>query len=96
MKKVTVTYVSIEDFFEFLTQNKCTLAFLRNFLAYREGVEDGNVVDWLVEVFKSDPEKMIASSFVWSRTPEGSDYWTSLDSKWRGLFEGSEGVEVYD
>ena len=94
MKKVTVTYVSIEDFFEFLTQNKCTLAFLRNFLASREG--DGDVVDQLVEAFKRDPERMVGSNFVWSKTPEGSDYWKSLDSKWKGLFKGSERVEVQD
>ena len=96
MKKVTVTYVSIEDFFEFLTQNKCTLAFLRNFLASRDGDEDGDVVDCLVESFKSDPKRMIASNFVWSKTPEGSDYWKGLDSEWKGLFKGSERVEVQD
>lgn len=96
MKKVkfTITYVSIEDFFEFLTQNKCTLAFLRNFLAHHRG--DGNAVDWLVEAFKSDPEKMIISNFVWSKTPEGSDYWKSLNSKWMNLFEGSDRIEVQD
>lgn len=96
MKKITVTYVSIEDFFEFLTQNKCTFAFLRNFLAYREGVEDGNVVDWLVEAFKSNPKKIIASGFAWGATSEGYGYWNDLNSKWEGLFEGSEGVEVQD
>ena len=96
MKKVTVTYVSIEDFFEFLTQNKCTLAFLRNFLAHREGDEDGNVVDWLIETFKSDPKRMVASNFVWSKTPEGHDYWKSLDSKWKGLFKDSVRIEVQD
>lgn len=96
MKKVkfTITYVSIEDFFEFLTQNKCTLAFLRNFLAHRDG--DGNAVDWLVGAFKSDPEKMIISNFVWSKTPEGCDYWKNLNSKWMNLFEGSNRIEVQD
>ena len=94
MKKVTVTYVSIEDFFEFLTQNKCTLAFLRNFLASREG--DGDAVDRLVEAFKSDPKRIIASGFVWKTTSEDYDYWKSLDSKWKGLFKGSERVEVQD
>lgn len=94
MKKVTVTYVSIEDFFEFLTQNKCTLAFLRNFLASREG--DGDAVDYLVRAFKSDPKRIIASSFVWKETSEGFDYWKSLDSKWKGLFKGSERVEAQD
>lgn len=94
MKKVTVTYVSIEDFFEFLTQNKCTLAFLRNFLANREG--DRDAVDRLVESFKNDLKRIIASGFVWKETPEGFDYWKSLDSKWKGLFKGSERVEVED
>ena len=95
MKKVTVTYVGIEDFFEFLTQNKCTLAFLRNFLASREG-DDGNAVDRLVEAFKSDPKRIIASSFVWKTTSEDYDYWKNLDSKWKSLFKGSERVEALD
>ena len=94
MKKVTVTYVSIEDFFEFLTQNKCTLAFLRNSLVRRDRDEDA--VDRLVEAFKSDPKRIIASGFVWKTTSEGFDYWKSLDSKWKGLFKGSERVEVQD
>ena len=94
MKKVTVTYVSIEDFFEFLTQNKCTLAFLRNFLTHLE--EEGNAVDWLIKAFKSDPKRIFASGFVWKATSEGFDYWKNLDSKWKGLFEASERVEVQD
>ena len=96
MKKVTVTYVSIEDFFDFLTRNKCTLAFLRNFLASRGGDEEGDVVDRLVEAFKSDPKRIIASGFVWKTTSEGYDYWKGLDTKWKGLFKGSERVEVGD
>ena len=43
-----------------------------------------------------DPYEWIDYSFVWARTPQGVDYWDSLDSKWSTYYDSvCEGTNIY-
>lgn len=53
---------------------------------FREQRPKSSVLDFLYRQ-GSDP-RMIASAFTWKETPEGTEYWRTIDILWKEFLEG--------
>ena len=62
-----------DAFFNFLKKHKCKLRWENNYKKFK-AEED---------LFLRRPDTYIIMSFIWNRTPEGSDYWSELNAKWQ-------------
>lgn len=68
--------LALSLFCVFLKQNRVYSSFMRN-LSKSSSVSD-------IRDFDSfNPEDYVDGAFRWSSTPEGLDYWSFLDNKWR-------------
>ena len=69
-------------FNQFLKENNCVKQFVWNFNNSHYGKPNENLIDFLDE-FKN--EGFFSPAFVWSKTPEGNDYWNRLNTKWNEI-----------
>lgn len=63
-------------FCTFLMRNDAYSSFMRN-LSESSSVSDDR------DFGRFNPKDYVNVAFIWSSTPEGSDYWLFLDSKWQ-------------
>lgn len=73
-----------ELFFQFLEEKKCLEEYLRNF--HKDEVQPLYDVQSLIQF---EPESCIDGAFTWILTPEGMDYWESINSDWENLLNAT-------
>lgn len=69
-------FLALSLFCTFLKRNHVYHSFMRNFLKSLSGSD-------IKDLEKFDPEDYVGVAFAWPLTPEGANYWSFLDDKWR-------------
>jgi hypothetical protein len=65
-------------FYQFLKENRITKEFVFNHRNHRASPPIS-----IIELISEDYKSIILSSFIWSRSKEGSRFWGDLDHEWR-------------
>lgn len=73
-----MTMSSYRKFIEFLDENGCRMQFEKAFYLFNRC---HRLSEGLWKILGAD-ECFIGRAFDWSDTPEGYDYWLSIDNKW--------------
>lgn len=83
---------SLKVFKEFLHKNGCYRKFVDNLEP--SDSEYKKYQNFEVKLKYSEPDDFIICSFVWSKTPQGSDYWNEINNKWLDKLEQIEKTKV--
>lgn len=89
-----------KHFICFLKKEKCYTTYLKYILtpqSRRTRLSWGHpadIVDFF-KMYKNDPKRWILSTFSWSATLEGYNYWDAIYEKWMELLFNNKN-EIYD
>lgn len=74
---ITITIQFLKDFFSFLSKKGALVNFV-------EAVEKNRGSERFVTLAeKRNPEDWVSGAFIWSETPQGSEYWSDLHEEWK-------------
>ncbi len=77
MKKNKSNVRPADHFYLFLMMNGCYSGFLRNFKPRTKTMSTERFFD------VCHPEFYVTAAFCWEDAPEGCDYWSDIDRKWK-------------
>ena len=78
-KRFSGNFISVIGFITFLYDHRYLDRFMANALT---SSEDDDPWHFLTALFRSNPRYYIGGAFSWHRTPEGYDFWLSVNALW--------------
>lgn len=72
-------------FYRFLKEENVFMPYFKNLYRYRKYEMESNKVFFDLLLCKY-PSSILISSFNWSNTPQGEEFWKTIDYKWKDIY----------